>query len=175
MNLYAIRTIGTALAVAAVLATAATAATAGQGDTGKARGATAKYQRLATAKKDGYGLLRDAKGIACIDNPGVGGMGVHYVRKTLVGDGKVDLLTPEALVYDPGTKGHKRLVAVEYVVIKKDWDAHHSAAPKLYGRSFESVGADNRYGLPPFYELHAWLFKKNSRGMFDDWNPQVKC
>src|SRR3954470_9574713 len=154
MNLYAIRTIGTALAVAAVLATAATAATAGQGDTGKARGATAKYQRLATAKKDGYGLLRDAKGIACIDKPGSGGMGVHYVKSALVGDGKVNLRTPEALVYDPGANGSKRLVAGEYVVFQKAWDANHSSPPKLYGRTFEPVAAGNRYGLDPFYELH---------------------
>jgi len=169
-----LRTAGAALAVAAMLATAS-AAPAGQSSAGKVRSANAKYQRLAVAKKAGYGLLRDAKGIACIDNPGVGGMGVHYVKKALVGDGKVNLLTPEALVYDPDAKGHKRLVAIEYVVIKKDWDAHHSSRPKLYGRTFELIKADNRYGLPPFYELHAWLFKNNSRGMFNDWNPLVKC
>jgi len=33
----------------------------------------------------------------------------------------------------------------------------------------------NRYGLPPFYELHAWLWKHNPAGMFDDWNPRVVC
>src|SRR4051794_41186933 len=175
MNLYAIRTIGTALAVAAVLATAATAATAGQGDTGKARGATAKYQRLATAKKAGYGLLKDAKGIACIDNPGVGGMGIHYVKGALVGDGKVSIRRPEALVYDPDATGRLRLVALEYVVFKKDWDAAHSRPPKLFGHRFMLVGAGNRYGLDPFYELHAWVWKKNPRGTFNDWNSRVTC
>jgi MoxR-like ATPase len=29
--------------------------------------------------------------------------------------------------------------------------------------------------LPPFYELHAWIWKHNPRGMFDDWNPRVVC
>jgi hypothetical protein len=168
------QTFGMGLALAALLGTAA-AAPAGESSVSKARDATAKYQRLATAKKDGYGLLRDAKGIACIDNPGVGGMGVHYVKGALVKDDKVDLRRPEALVYDPDASGHKRLVAVEYVVFQKAWDANHSSRPKLYGRTFELVKAGNRYGLDPFYELHAWLYKHNSRGMFDDWNPQVKC
>ena len=35
--------------------------------------------------------------------------------------------------------------------------------------------AGNRYGLPPFYELHAWAWKHNPRGLFDDWNPRVSC
>jgi hypothetical protein len=33
----------------------------------------------------------------------------------------------------------------------------------------------NRYGIPAFYELHAWLWKLNPRGLFDDWNPRVTC
>ena len=37
------------------------------------------------------------------------------------------------------------------------------------------IGTPNRYGLPPFYELHAWIWKHNPRGMFDDWNPLVSC
>jgi hypothetical protein len=167
-------TITGALVVIAVLATAAVAP-AGQSDVSKARKATAKYHRLATAKKDGYAVLRDAKGIACIDNPGVGGMGIHFVKGDLVGDGKVDLRHPEAVIYDPGRNGRMQLVAVEYVVFQKDWDANHSAPPRLYGHTFELVPAGNRYGLDPFYELHAWLWKKNPRGMHDDWNPRVTC
>jgi hypothetical protein len=31
------------------------------------------------------------------------------------------------------------------------------------------------YGLPPFYELHAWLWKFNPHGFFNDWNPRVHC
>jgi hypothetical protein len=168
------RTLTAGLAVAAVLAAAAPAP-AGQTSVSKARKATAKFHRLATAKKDGYGVLRDAQGISCIDNPGVGGMGIHYVKGALVGDGKVDLLHPEAVIYDPQANGRRKLVAVEYVVFQKDWDPNHSSPPRLYGRGFELVKEGNRYGLPPFYELHAWLWKKNPRGMFDDWNPRVSC
>lgn len=167
-------TFAAGFAVVAALTTAA-AAPAGESSISKARTATAKYQRLAAAKKDGYGVLRDAKGIACIDNPGIGGMGIHYVKSALVGDGKVALLKPEALVYDPGPNGSKRLVALEYVVFQKAWGASHSSPPKLYGRTFELVEAGNRYGLDAFYELHAWAYKHNPRGTFDDWNPGVKC
>ena len=42
----------------------------------------------------GYGLLVDAAGIACIDMPGMGAMGVHYVNGSLVGDAVLDPLTP---------------------------------------------------------------------------------
>lgn len=167
-------TIVTACAATAVLATAA-AAPAGQSAIAEVRKATASYRDLAVAKKDGYGLLRDAKGIACIDKPGVGGMGVHYVKGTFVGDGDVDALKPDVLVYDPQPNGTKRLVALEYVVFQNAWDANHSSPPKLFGRTFELVEAGNRYGLDPFYELHAWVWKKNPRGMYDDWNPRVSC
>ena len=37
------------------------------------------------------------------------------------------------------------------------------------------VGADNRYGIPAFYELHAWVWKDNPAGTFADYNPDVTC
>lgn len=135
---------------------------------------TAAYRRPAAARADGYALLRDAAGIACIDDP-AGGMGVHLVDGVNVGDGRVRALHPEALVYEPTARG-KRLVAVEYVVFRKDWRAHHpTGRPHLFGRTFELARADNRYGLPPFFELHLWAWKHNPAGLFDDWNPRVHC
>jgi hypothetical protein len=68
-----------------------------------------------------------------------------------------------------------RLVALEYVVFQEAWDENHDSPPKLFGRTFELVPEGNRYGLDPFYELHAWVWKHNRRGMFDDWNPKVSC
>jgi hypothetical protein len=168
------RSIGAGLAVAIACGFAATAP-AGQSDVNKARTATAKFRKLARAKEAGYAKLRDAKGIACIDNPGVGGMGVHFANGDLVGDGEVHLRKPDVLVYDPGRNGHKRLVALEYVVFQAAWDENHDSPPSLYGREFELIPEGNRYGLDPFYELHAWVWKKNPRGMFDDWNPRVSC
>jgi hypothetical protein len=82
-------------------------------------------------------------------------------------------------VYEPQPNGRLRLVAVEYVVFQDAWhDAHpgDTGKPELFGEEFEAVGAGNRYGLPPFYELHAWLWKHNPKGTFgEDWNPRVSC
>jgi hypothetical protein len=139
------------------------------------RDATDRFHHVSAAKHAGYGLLRDAAGIACIDNPPVGGMGVHYVNGTLIGDPSENPRKPEALVYQP-VDGRLRLVAVEYVVFQDAWTAvHPNRKPELFGHKFELVEAGNRYGLPPFYELHAWIWKHNPRGMFDDWNPRVEC
>jgi len=33
----------------------------------------------------------------------------------------------------------------------------------------------NRYGLPPFYSLHAWIWKPNPSGLLFAWNPRVSC
>jgi methanethiol oxidase len=161
--------------VLAVLPTTAVAQHDHSSDLAKARKATAGYRHLAAAQADGYELFTDAQGVACIDNPGVGGMGVHYVKNDLVGDGTVDPATPEALVYQPGRRGRMRLGALEYVVFQDQWDAAHDSRPTLFGREFALVPAPNRYGLPAFYELHVWLWKHNPRGLFDDWNPRVSC
>ena len=33
----------------------------------------------------------------------------------------------------------------------------------------------NRYGLMPFYALHAWLIRGNPLGQLQPWNPRVSC
>jgi hypothetical protein len=140
-----------------------------------ARVATAAFRDLDAAKAAGYGgPLEDLAHKTCIDNP-AGGMGIHYVNGNLVGDAKVNARTPEALVYEPMSDGSLRLVALEYVVFQANWDAKHRSAPKLFGQRFELIGAGNRYGLDPFYELHVWIWKYNPSGMFKDWNPSVSC
>jgi hypothetical protein len=164
------RAILAVLSAAAALAAAAPAQAAPT-DLAAARAATAGFHNA----HPGYSLLTDAAGIACIDKPGEGGMGIHYVNGGLVADGKVNAATPELVVYEPLKNGGLRLVAAEYVVFQADWDARHDEAPELFGREFELVEAGNRYGLPPFYELHAWLWKHNPAGFFDDWNPRVAC
>jgi hypothetical protein len=141
-----------------------------------ARKGTAPYHRIDAAIADGYGLFTDKDGIACIDKPGEGGMGIHYVKGALVGDPAENAATPEALVYEPQRNGRLRLVAVEWVVLQADWEgAGNTEPPSLFGQEFTLVGADNRYGLPPFYELHAWIWRHNPSGMFNDWNPRVTC
>jgi hypothetical protein len=141
----------------------------------KVKKATKQFRSLSVANDAQYGLLVDAQGIACIDLPGTGAMGVHYVNGDLVGDGKIRALTPEALVYEPDSNGRSRLVALEYVVFKDAWDGQHDSAPELFGQKFATSPAGNRFGLPAFYSLHVWLFKNNPAGMFAMWNPKVTC
>jgi hypothetical protein len=142
---------------------------------GDVRAATTRYNNLTVATAHKYGILKDAAGIACIDNPGVGAMGVHYVNGGLVGTTEVNPLKPEALVYEPGTNGHMTLVAVEYVTFQAQWDATHKSRPKLFGQTFMLTPDGNRFGLPAFYSLHAWIWKHNPDGTFAMWNPTVHC
>ena len=37
------------------------------------------------------------------------------------------------------------------------------------------VDSPNRYGLPPFYVLHAWLWKSNPLGPLNPYTPRVDC
>lgn len=147
----------------------------GDGGLDRVRQVTEKFRSLTVANNAGYGLLVDAKGIACIDMPGAGAMGVHYANGSLVGDGAIDPMTPEAVVYEPDEQGRPHLVALEYVVFQEAWDAQHSTKPSLFGQDFSLSPAGNRFGLPAFYSLHAWLFKHNPAGMFAMWNPKVTC
>ena len=139
------------------------------------KSATARYHDLDVAKHDGYALLPDAQGITCIDNQPVGGMGVHYAKSSLVGDPAIDPEHPEALVYAPNGSGQLKLAALEYVVFKADWDATHSSRPSLFGRDFDLTPFPNRFGLPAFYSLHAWVWQPNSAGLLEPWNPRVHC
>jgi hypothetical protein len=144
-------------------------------DLGAVRAATARFHSIAVAEKNGYALLTDAQGIACIDMPGMGGMGVHWANGALVGDKKVDAARPEAMVYAPRPDGTLTLAAVEYVVLQADWDAAHHQPPRLFGHTFDLTPAPNRFGLPAFYSLHAWAWKHNPAGQFAPWNPNVTC
>jgi hypothetical protein len=141
---------------------------------GDARQATARFHHLPAAEAAGYAEFRDAQGIACIELPGTGAMGVHYVKGSLVGDDVLDPSQPEALVYERrGQNMH--LVALEYIVFKDVWEEEHSGRPSLFGREFDLVDSPNRYGLPAFYALHAWAWKVNPEGDFFAWNPRVDC
>ncbi len=87
--------------------------------------ATSQFRDVANAEAAGYAELLDAEQIACIDMPGVGGMGIHYVNGALVSDTVIDPLTPEAMVYAPARGDRLKLVAVEYIVFAGPWDAEH--------------------------------------------------
>jgi hypothetical protein len=129
----------------------------------------AQYRDVAKAEKAGYAVLH-----GCVSGPQEGAMGVHYANGSLVGDGALDAMHPEALLYE-FRDGRAQIVGVEYVVLADDWNAHHQAPPVLMGQLFNYSAAPNRFGIPAFYELHVWAGKTNPAGMFADWNPRVSC
>jgi hypothetical protein len=146
------------------------------------RDATEQFRDVPTAEAAGYGLFKDAEGIACIELSGVGGMGVHYVNLGLVGSPEeaavLDPLRPEAVVYAQGGGGKLKLAALEYIVFQSAWEEEHGEgadAPSLFGVEFDFTPAGNRYGIRAFYALHAWLFRGNPAGQFTPWNPKVTC
>ena len=174
--------IGGAVAAIALLSGTATVAAAHSDDNptpprqlAALRAAADDLHNIAVAEQHGYTLLADADGIACIDMPNEGGMGVHWASSTLVGDPTIAVDQPEALVYAPGPDGTLRLAAAEYVVIKAAWDAAHPNPPTLFGHDFDVTTAPNRFGLPAFYSLHVWAWKHNPTGAFADNNPNVSC
>lgn len=112
--------------------------------------------------------------LGCVSGPQEGAMGVHYVNGDLVADGQLDPARPEALMFE-SRDGQLQLLGVEYIVMAAAWDANNPAPPTLMGQVFHLNGSPNRYGLPAFYELHVWAWRKNPHGMFADWNPQVTC
>jgi|SoiMethySBSTD1v2_1073268.scaffolds.fasta_scaffold2681500_1 hypothetical protein len=140
------------------------------------RSLTARFQSVKQAEKAGY-----APFYVCTEQPGVGTMGQHFVKGTLV-DGVADPTQPEALVYEPTANGGYRLVALEWVI--PSFGTPRSATPPtIFGIPMNwRPGAENtenlppnRFGLPNFYELHYWLYKSNPLGSFNDWNPNVSC
>lgn len=172
--------LGVSVLALALSAMPVAAASGGQSGFAAARAATAAFHDLNAAKAAGYSVVvADLAGLTCIADPsGAGGMGVHYLNPALL-DGSVSATTPELLVYAPDRHGTLRLVALEYLVLKADWDAAHggpgAAPPSLFGQAFDLTLAGNRYGLPDFYSLHAWIWDPNPSGMFAEWNPRVTC
>jgi hypothetical protein len=137
----------------------------------RARAATARYHRVEAAVADGY-----VDSGECVELPGVGGMGVHFVNVALMGDADYDPARPEVLVYAPEANGDLRLVAAEYLIFRAPWEAAHAeTTPAFAGVPFDESFGDAAHGLPDHYELHAWVWAHNPLGMFAPFNPRVSC
>jgi hypothetical protein len=185
MLLYVRRSISLLLASLAALAlfgsTASASTNAGHRpvtnrDLQPIRVATAKYHNIATALANGYVPFVDINGVSCIAEPGMGGMGVHFVNPALIQDPAIDPRQPEALVYAPERDGTLRLAALEYLVDKAVWRSTHGMSPFLFpGHPFDETDAPNRYGLAAFYSQHVWAWKRNPAGPLAMWNPNVHC
>jgi hypothetical protein len=133
------------------------------------REATEQFEDVAAAEAAGYALFH-----GCVSSPLEGAMGIHFANGALVGDGLLDAMHPEVLLYE-FRNGGMRLLGVEYVVFADTWHEANQAPPVLMGQLFNYVGSPNRYGLPAFYELHVWAWQRNHLGTFADFNPRVSC
>jgi hypothetical protein len=59
---------------------------------------------------------------------------------------------------------------VEFIVPAAAWDgAGNTEPPMVLGHPLHLNAA---LGV---YVLHAWIWKHNPGGMFNDWNPKVSC
>lgn len=163
-------------ASSAVLALGVPPASSAPDDAALARQATAAYHRSSVVTDDpAWAQLYDQDGVTCIDSA-TGGMGIHFVNPSRIGDPDESASAPEVLIYEPQPDGSLRLVGLEYVVLAADWEAAgHTAPPRLFGEDFTLVPAGNRYGLPDFYALHAWTWRSNPAGLTQQWNPRVGC
>jgi hypothetical protein len=149
-----------------------------QDDLAQVRRATAHFHSLNEAIAAGYELgwvngsnVRILTG--CVSNPTAGAMGYHYIHPALVADNAVDLLKPEALVYESTPNGGRKLVAVEWIVRSAQSNPPGvSEPPSVLGMAMHIL-------VPPpgpaFYLMHAWIWKHNPAGIMADWNPEVTC
>ncbi|HEX9635722.1 MAG TPA: hypothetical protein VGB34_09620 [Candidatus Limnocylindria bacterium] len=167
----------TALVVAISLAGVAwTTVLAAPSDLARAKAATARFNSLTQAAAAGYGLPPSGPLHECIASfvASEGAMGFHYINGALL-DTVLDPTAPEALVYAEKANGELELVALEYVVFKEPWDAENDHPPMLFDEMFMEIPAPNRYEIPAFYALHAWVWQDNPAGTFKAFNPDVSC
>ncbi|MDF1505421.1 hypothetical protein [Roseisolibacter sp. H3M3-2] len=131
--------------------------------TAAARAASARFRNVDAAIAAGY-----APQGGCVEVPGLGGMGIHYVNVAGVMNPALDPAEPEILVYEPQQNGRLRLVAVEYMQV----NAPGSSRPSLFGHAFEDGPP---VGPMQTYALHAWVGQHNPSGTFAAFNPTVSC
>jgi hypothetical protein len=132
--------------------------------------ATERYRDPAEADAAGWKSAN-----ACVSSPDEGAMGVHFIKGSILFDGKFDPEEPEALIYEV-VDSRARLVGAEFIITVAEWEAAgNTAPPVILGQQTNFVGSPNRFGLPAFYELHVWAFRNNTKGTYVDFNPAVSC
>ncbi|MFO7252433.1 MAG: hypothetical protein DIU60_016940 [Actinomycetes bacterium] len=148
------------------------------GDLDELRATLERFRDPKVAERHGYERT-DVCTQAAHTGPGgeyLGAMGYHYVNKSLAADPTIDPLRPEILIYVPGKNGKRVLGGVEY--LRYDSDGLLSTAddrPRLFGKDFDGPFAPTTDGQPVHYSLHVWLFEHNPKGLFEPWNPRVRC
>lgn len=133
------------------------------------RNATTQYvDNVTAATAAGYSPV-----LGCVSGSDHGAMGIHYVNTSLLNATTINPTQPQALIYEPQSNGQFKLVGVEFIILATAIPVN--SAPEVDGHLMQYIDAPNRYGLPPFFELHVWAWRDNPQGPFVDWNDHVTC
>ena len=158
------------------------------------RAATERFQDVNVALAEGY--IRDPMDLCdtaeMLGRPAeLGAMGVHYFRPDLLGiteppDPRVngtgthtDFLEPAVVIYEPQSDGSLELVAVENLVFREA--AGHTSPPSFHEVQYNlmedllDTEVDEAHMFEPHHDLHVWLYRDNTNGMFEPFNPAVTC
>jgi hypothetical protein len=121
-----------------------------------------QYRDLAAARTAGYSKQYPEGCVQTAD----GSQGFHFIKESLVDD-RVELTTPELVMYEPKADGSMELIGVDYVIPFDRWTA--AEPPQILGRPMmrnEPLGV---------WALHIWTHRDNPSGMFAAYNPAVSC
>jgi hypothetical protein len=142
-------------------------------DLARLRRATVKYHHVDAALADGF-----IQTPACVQDPELGGMGIHFIHPDRLMDPAINLLEPEILLYVE-TKHGMKLLGVEYFqgIGAPDTPIPDPAPPAavIFGRPLDGPMEAHEPGQPPHYDLHVWLWQANPSGIFAPFNPNVSC
>lgn len=138
----------------------------------RAMAATAPYRDVSKAVADKY-----TPTARCVESP-EGAMGLHYTNAAYMQDGVIDPAKPEILLYFPMAAG-PQLVGVEYAMPigppGAPLPASPPPAPSIFGQKFNGPMAGHSPAEGPHYDLHVWFWRDNPKGIFADFNSDLKC
>jgi hypothetical protein len=157
-----------------------------------------KYRDVNVAKAEGYTTDNKCVTAEMLGQPAaLGAMGLHYVRRDMLGlppkpsppgSGRVrgtgthtDFRQPAMLVYEPRADGSMQLVAVENLVFAAAWHQGNKEPPAFHGRTYPllkddpATKVDEAHGWEPHYEQHLWVFRDNPNGAYAPFSPAVSC
>jgi hypothetical protein len=121
-----------------------------------------QYRDFAAAKTAGYTKQYPEGCVQTAD----GSQGFHFMNEALVDD-KIDINTPELVMFEPKADGTMELIGVDYVIPFDRWTS--AEPPQVLGRPMmrnEPLGV---------WALHIWTHRDNPSGMFAAFNPAANC
>jgi hypothetical protein len=185
---------------AALLALSACKPAAAEPSLEQVKAVAERYRDVRQAIAEGYTTDNKCVTAEMLGFPAkLGAMGLHYVRRDLLGlpptppppgSGRVrgtgthtDFRKPAMLVYEPQPDGSLELIAVENLVFHSAWHgtAGNKRPPTFHGRTYPllrddpATKIDEAHGWEPHYEQHLWVFRDNPNGAYSPFNPRATC